>query len=667
MTFKSLGVHPALIAALAEEGKTAPFPIQKATLPEAIAGRDVLGRGQTGSGKTLAFGLAMMTRLANQKAAPGRPLGLVLAPTRELAVQISEVIAPLARTVGLNSQVVAGGMSYTTQQAALKRGVPIIVATPGRLEDLLKKKYMVLDDIQITILDEADQMADMGFLPIVTQIMNLTPPNGQRLLFSATLDRDVDALVRRFLKDPVTHSLENEKSTAGNMEHHVLIVEQRDRDLVLQQIAAREGRTIMFVKTKHGADKLADKLREQGVAAAVLHGGKTQSQRTRVLEGFKLGHSTALIATDVAARGIHVDDVSLVVHVDPPQDHKDYLHRAGRTARAGATGTVVSIGTHKQKKGIFGLAIRAGVKLKESLVHPMHADLVAITGAQVPSGVPIIVNEPAPRRNERGGGFRGRSGGSDRPRSDRPGDFQKRGSSDRGAKREFPKREFPKRDRDGGFTSRADREAPVASGTPKRDFEKKPFVKKEYEKKDYSKPFAEKKKFETKKFETKKFEPKKFEKPIAAKLGFKKEERVYKPLVEKREVLRIVDETEQKRRDRVNKPKFAKREDKFNVKPGTRPEKPGARKLSPAKAAVKKARDNDRAERFAKSTGGSATGEKKPFRTNAFDPDVKRGAKPGAKPGSKTGVRKKTSSGKAAPRAKAKGGKKVAAKKPRHK
>lgn len=646
MTFKSLGVHPALIAALAEEGKTAPFPIQKATLPEAIAGRDILGRGQTGSGKTLAFGLAMMTRLANQKAAPGRPLGLVLAPTRELAVQISEVIAPLARTVGLNSQVVAGGMSYTTQQAALKRGVPIIVATPGRLEDLLKKKYMVLDDIQITILDEADQMADMGFLPIVTQIMNLTPPDGQRLLFSATLDRDVDALVRRFLKNPVTHSLENEKSTAGNMEHHVLIVEQRDRDLVLQQIAAREGRTIMFVKTKHGADKLADKLREQGVAAAVLHGGKTQSQRTRVLEGFKLGHSTALIATDVAARGIHVDDVSLVVHVDPPQDHKDYLHRAGRTARAGATGTVVSIGTHKQKKGIFGLAIRAGVKLKESLVHPMHADLVAITGAQVPSGVPIVVNEPAPRRNERGGGFRGRSGGSDRPRSDRPGDFQKRGSSDRGAKREFPKREFPKRDRDGGFTSRADREAP---GAPKRDFEKKPFVKKEYEKKDYSKPFTEKKKFE---------------KPVAAKIGFKKEERVYKPLVEKREVLRIVDESEQKRRDRVNKPKFAKREDKFNVKPGTRPDKAGARKLSPAKAAVKKARDNDRAERFAKSTGGSATGEKKPFRTNAFDPDVKRGAK---KSGPKPGARKKSSSGKAAPRAKAKGGKKVAAKKPRHK
>ena len=566
-----------------------------------------------------------MTRLAGQKAHPGRPLGLVLAPTRELAVQISEVLAPLARTVGLNSQVVAGGMSYTTQQAALKRGVPIIVATPGRLEDLLKKKYMVLDDIQITILDEADQMADMGFLPIVTQILNLTPPNGQRLLFSATLDRDVDALVRRFLKDPVTHSLENEKSTAGNMEHHVLIVDQIHRDTILQQIAAREGRTIMFVKTKHGADKLADKLRQQGVAASVLHGGKTQSQRTRVLEGFKLGHSTALIATDVAARGIHVDDVSLVVHVDPPQDHKDYLHRAGRTARAGATGTVVSIGTHKQKKSIFGLAIRAGVKLKESFVHPMHDDLVTITGAQEPSGVPVIVTEPAPRRNERSGSSRGRSGerSNDRNRSERPGDFQKR---DRG----------PKRDRDGGFTSRADREA------PKREFEKKEFPKREYVKKDYSKPFQEKKKFE---------------KPVAAKPLHKKEERVYKPIVEKREVLRIVDETEQKRRDRVNKPKFAKREDKFNVKPGSKPgAKAGARKLSPAKAAVKKSRDNDRAERFAKSTGGSdSTGEKKTFRTNKFDPAVKSAA------------RKKTSSGKSAPRALAKGGKKVAAKKPRHK
>jgi superfamily II DNA/RNA helicase len=598
MSFKSLGVHPALIAALAEEGKTTPFPIQKATLPEAISGRDVLGRGQTGSGKTLAFGLAMMTRLAGKKAQPGRPLGLVLAPTRELAVQISEVIAPLARTVGLNSQVVAGGMSYTTQQSALKRGVPIIVATPGRLEDLLKKRSLVLDDIEVTILDEADQMADMGFLPIVTQIMNLTPPDGQRLLFSATLDRDVDTLVRKFLKNPVTHSLENEKSTAGRMEHHVLIVEQRDKDQILQQIAAREGRTIMFVKTKHGADKLADKLREQGVAASVLHGGKTQSQRTRVLEGFKLGHSTALIATDVAARGIHVDDVSLVVHVDPPQDHKDYLHRAGRTARAGATGTVVSIGTHKQKKGIFGLAVRAGVKLKETFVHPMHDDLVKITGAQEPSGIPVVVQEPSPRRNERKSYTRDRK--PNRPHSDRPGDF-------------------PKRER-----------------SPKKPSAKKP---------DYSKPFTEKKVFE---------------KPAA-----KKVERTYKPIVEKREVLRIVDEGEQKRRDRVSKPKYAK-PDRFNVPKGSKPGKPGkagARKLSPAKAAAKKSRDNDRAERFAKKSGTSSTGEKKPFRTNAFDPDVKRAAK-------KAGARKKSSSGKGAPRAKAKGGKAIAGNKPvkaRHK
>jgi superfamily II DNA/RNA helicase len=277
------------------------------------------------------------------------------------------------------------------------------------------------------------------------------------------------------------------------------------------------------------------------------------------------------------------------VHVDPPQDHKDYLHRAGRTARAGATGTVVSIGTHKQKKGIFGLAIRAGVKLKETFVHPMHDDLVKITGAQEPSGVPVVVHEPSPRRNERKSYTRERN-------PNRPGDFPKRDRA-------------PKRDRDGEFTSRADRSA------PKREFEKKAF-----------------------------------EKPVA-----KKVERTYKPIVEKREVLRIVDETEQKRRDRVSKPKYAK-PDKFNVPKGSKPGKPGARKLSPAKAAVKKARDNDRAERFAKKTGTSTTGEKKPFRTNAFDPDVKRAA-----------ARKKTSSGKAAPRAKAKGGKKIASKKPRRK
>ena len=457
MSFKSLGVHPALIDALASEGKTSPFPIQKATLPEAISGRDVLGRGQTGSGKTLAFGLAMMTRLAGRQARPHRPLGLILAPTRELAVQISEVVAPLARTVQLNSQVIAGGMPYARQIQALKRGVPIIVATPGRLMDLLDKRHIELDDVEITVLDEADQMADMGFLPSVKEILEQTQQNGQRLLFSATLDRDVDSLVKRFLKNPVTHSLENEKSTEGNMEHHVLIMDQAHKDVIATQIAAREGRTIFFVKTKHGADKLAEKMLHAGVPVGVLHGGKSQAQRTRVLAAFKDGRTNALVATDVAARGIHVDGVSLVVHVDAPQDHKDYLHRAGRTARAGARGTVVTLSTSKQKKGIHGLVSRAAIKLKEAYIRPHDEELIRITGAQEPSGIPIQVEAEAPSRSRGGdrGGDRGRrpnrSGGGreDRPsrpyRGDREGRDERPARSDRTERPSYSKPERTER------------------------------------------------------------------------------------------------------------------------------------------------------------------------------------------------------------------------------
>jgi len=411
MSFKDLGVHPALAEALENEGITSPFPIQTATLPDAIKGRDVLGRGQTGSGKTLAFGLAMMTQLAGRTAKPHRPLGLILSPTRELAVQISDVVSPLARRVNLNSQVVAGGLSYTGQIAALKRGVPIIVATPGRLIDLLNKKHIVLDDVEITVLDEADQMADMGFLPVVKEILEQTKADGQRLLFSATLDRDVDSLVKRFLKNPITHSLENEKSRSADMVHHTLVLDQQHKDLVATQIAAREGRTIFFTRTKHGADKLAEKMLRMGVPVGVLHGGKSQGQRTRVLAAFKDGRATALVATDVAARGIHVDDVSLVVHVDPPADHKDYLHRAGRTARAGARGVVVSLATHRQRKEIFGISKRAGVNITEINVRPSDEELMRITGAQEPSGIPIAVEVEKPGRNDRGSRDRGDRGG----------------------------------------------------------------------------------------------------------------------------------------------------------------------------------------------------------------------------------------------------------------
>ena len=446
MSFEKLGVHPALAQALADEGKTSPFPIQEATLPEAIAGRDILGRGQTGSGKTLAFGLAMMSRLAGRTARPHRPLGLVLAPTRELAVQISEVIAPLSRTVNLNSQVVAGGMPYMRQIQALKRGVPIIVATPGRLMDLLDKGHIDLSEVEITVLDEADQMADMGFLPSVKEILALTKKDGQRLLFSATLDRDVDTLVKMFLKNPITHSLENEKSTAGRMLHHILIMDQAHKDLISTQIAARDGRTIFFVRTKHGADKLAEKMLRAGVPVGVLHGGKSQGQRTRVLAAFKDGKTNALVATDVAARGIHVDGVSLVVHVDAPADHKDYLHRAGRTARAGESGTVVTLATSKQKKGIHGLASRAAVKLAEVFVKPSDQELVRVTGAQEPSGIPIQA-EPEKHESSRKPGSRNRG---ERParNQDRP-DYPKRerapykGNSGSGGRGGFVKKEKP--------------------------------------------------------------------------------------------------------------------------------------------------------------------------------------------------------------------------------
>ena len=452
MSFEDLGVHPALAEALENEGITSPFPIQVATLPDAIKGRDVLGRGQTGSGKTLAFGLAMMTQLAGRTAKPHRPLGLILSPTRELAVQISDVVSPLARRVNLNSQVVAGGLSYTGQIAALKRGVPIIVATPGRLIDLLNKKHIVLDDVEITVLDEADQMADMGFLPVVKEILEQTQADGQRLLFSATLDRDVDSLVKRFLKNPITHSLENEKSRSADMVHHTLVLDQQHKDLVATQIAAREGRTIFFTRTKHGADKLAEKMLRMGVPVGVLHGGKSQGQRTRVLAAFKDGRATALVATDVAARGIHVDDVSLVVHVDPPADHKDYLHRAGRTARAGARGVVVSLATHRQRKEIFGISKRAGVSITEVNVRPSDQELMRITGAQEPSGIPIAVEVEKPGRNDRGsrdrgdrGGFRRGSSSNFKKRSEgggRVGDDSRDSREDRPARGDKPVRNF---------------------------------------------------------------------------------------------------------------------------------------------------------------------------------------------------------------------------------
>ena len=425
-SFRDLGIPAALVNALSAQGINEPFPIQVATVPDAIAGHDILGRGQTGSGKTLAFSLSLLSNIAGRQANAHKPLALILTPTRELAQQIDEVLLPLARSVGHASVVGAGGMSYAKQITAMRKGTAILVATPGRLIDLLNKGEVQLDQLEITVLDEADQMADMGFLPVVQEILDQAKQGGQRLLFSATLDRGVDALVRRYLNNPKTHSLQNDRASVSTMEHYLIVMDPAEKDEVTAEIAARNGKTILFVKTQRGADRLADKLAHAGVAVGALHGGKSQAVRTRTLALFKESENAALVATDVAARGIHVDGISLVVHVDPAQDHKDYLHRSGRTARAGESGTVVSIATTRQQKSVKSLAVRAGVNPSTVYVKPGSEDLMRVTGAQQPSGIPYvqpIVEQPkrSPRSGGSGGGggrgYRGnRSGGGGRGR-----------------------------------------------------------------------------------------------------------------------------------------------------------------------------------------------------------------------------------------------------------
>jgi superfamily II DNA/RNA helicase len=420
--FADLDMPKALLATLAREGLTEPFPIQGATLPNSLAGRDVLGRGRTGSGKTLAFGLAALARTAGRRAEPKSPLALVLVPTRELAQQVADALTPYATAVNLRLTTVVGGMSITRQSAALRRGVELLIATPGRLKDLIDRGDCRLDRVAITVLDEADQMADMGFLPQVTALMEQVQPQGQTMLFSATLDRNVDRLVRRFLNDPVTHSVDPSAGAVTTMDHHVLYVADTDKRAVTVEIAAREGRVIMFMDTKHATDKLAKELLANGVRAASLHGGKSQPQRNRVLEQFRDGHITALIATNVAARGIHVDNLDLVVNVDPPVDHKDYLHRGGRTARAGESGTVVTLVLANQRREMARLMADAGITPNNDRVRSGDAELSRITGARKPSGVPVVITAPAPavpaqgtrkpRGNGGGGGGRyGANGG----------------------------------------------------------------------------------------------------------------------------------------------------------------------------------------------------------------------------------------------------------------
>lgn len=407
-SFADLEMPRQLLAALVAEGVTVPFPIQGATLPNTLAGRDALGRGRTGSGKTLAFGLALLARTAGRRAEPLQPLALVLVPTRELAQQVTDALAPYARSLSLRLTTVVGGVSIGRQARALRSGAEVVVATPGRLKDLIDRGDCRLDQVAVTVLDEADQMADMGFLPQVTALLDQVRPGGQRMLFSATLDRNVDLLVRRYLNDPVVHSVDPSAGAVTTMEHHVLQVRCTDKHAATTEIAARDGRVIMFLDTKHAVDRLTRDLLGSGVRAAALHGGKSQPQRTRTLARFRTGHVTVLVATNVAARGIHVDDLDLVVNVDPPTDPKDYLHRGGRTARAGRSGSVVTLVTPNQRGGMLRLMSHAGISPRITEVRSGEAELHRITGAQAPSGTPVVITAPASERPERDTASRGR-------------------------------------------------------------------------------------------------------------------------------------------------------------------------------------------------------------------------------------------------------------------
>ena len=434
-TFIELGLPDRLVQALARRELHSPFAIQVRSIPDALTGMDVLGRGQTGSGKTLAFGLPLLARLAGGTRVGGRPRGLILVPTRELAQQVHDQLAPLGQALDLKFCAIYGGASMGRQIDQLRRGVDIVVATPGRLQDLIDQRECSLAEVQVSVLDEADHMADLGFMPAVTKLLDMTPVDGQRLLFSATLDRGVDKLVHGYLNDPAMHAVAAASSPVDSMDHLVFAVQHDAKVDLAVEIAARPGRTLFFVRTKHGADRLATQMRRTGVEAGAIHGNLTQNARKKALDAFTRGQARVLVATDVAARGIHVDDVDLVVHFDPPADHKDYLHRSGRTARAGARGTVLSFVLPDQARGHQRLREMAGVNANAMTVIPGHPAVRQIAE----SGEPIVIQAPpawtasASSRPSRGRpttgsrppyrGDRPERSGSDRPErtySDRP-------------------------------------------------------------------------------------------------------------------------------------------------------------------------------------------------------------------------------------------------------
>ena len=433
-TFASLGVDADLAADLDARGFAAPFPIQTATLPDTLAGRDVLGRGRTGSGKTLAFALPLVQRLAEEDMArAGHPIGLVLAPTRELVLQIAETIRPLADALELSVTTIFGGVSQKPQEKALAGGVDIVVACPGRLLDLMGQGIVVLDDVSVTVLDEADHMADLGFLPGVRRIMRATPRRGQRLLFSATLDGGVDKIVDEFLHNPLHHAVDPSTSPVAAMDHRVWTVADRTaKDGVVRRLASGAGQRILFTRTKHLARRLARRLTQDGIPAVELQGNMSQSARERAMRAFSSGQVHVMVATDIAARGIDISGVELVVHVDPPAEHKAYLHRSGRTARAGAAGVVVTLVLPEQREDVRGLLRKAGIRAGIERIRPADDAVTALVGEvapvvaaeDMPEGVAVKGGGPAARastgRPGRGSGRgarrygRGRSGGRDR-------------------------------------------------------------------------------------------------------------------------------------------------------------------------------------------------------------------------------------------------------------
>ncbi|MEO6956625.1 MAG: DEAD/DEAH box helicase, partial [Antricoccus sp.] len=417
--FTEMGLPDRLVGALAQSGIAAPFAIQGQAIPSALAGRDVLARAATGSGKTLAFGLPLIASLIEVPRAAHQPHGIVLVPTRELAMQVIEALAPLGKSVGLKMVLIAGGMPYKKQLDALAFGVDILVATPGRLIDLIERGAADLSAVRISVLDEADQMCDMGFAPDMNRILERTPQGSQRMMFSATLDGDVDKIAKRFLIDPIRHSTAEVKASIESMEHHVFVVHPGRKNELTAELASSEGRTIVFVRTKMGADRVAEKLRYQGINASALHGGLGQGARTRTLSAFRDGHVPVLVATDVAARGIHIDDVQLIIQADPPTDHKTYLHRAGRTARAGGSGSVVTLAMPRERGGVERTMRMAGLpNIKGVYVEPGDAPVEQITGGNQPSGEPVAeYRAPAPAR--RPGGRPGQ-GGNRANRSGRP-------------------------------------------------------------------------------------------------------------------------------------------------------------------------------------------------------------------------------------------------------